>query len=344
MTPVFAFGYNLQVENEIHSRKSAINSSGSSGGQGTVFNATKYMLEDGPGIRTVVFLKGCPLRCLWCSSPLCQTMDPSLVYLPYKCISCEACLPACPQQALFLDEEGKIGRNFEKCTHCGTCAKVCPVGAREMRGSTMSVEEVLEKVEKDRIFYRRGSGGVTLSGGEILMQAAFVTNILQRCWDKLIHTAIETCAFGDWEDLRSILAYTNVAFIDIKHADPSTHKKLTGRSNLQILDNIRKAAAYCLEMRRSLILRVAVVPGMNDSRENLRDIALFLKDLPGGWELNLLPYHKYGISKYDWLGREYKLLGVEPPSRDRLLEIVRYFESFGLLCSLGGAEIRSVAA
>jgi pyruvate formate lyase activating enzyme len=252
-------------------------------------------------------------------------------------------LQACPQQALFLDDEGKIGRNFERCTNCGICTKVCPVGAREMRGSTMTVEEVLAKVEKDRIFYRRGSGGVTLSGGEILMQSAFATNILQRCWDKLIHTAIETCAFGGWEDLRAILTYTNLAFIDIKHSDPLIHKKLTGRSNRQILDNIRKAAAYCLELKRHLILRLAVVPGMNDSPENLRDIAHLLKDLPGSWELNLLPYHKYGISKYDWLGMEYKLVDVEPPSRDQLLEMVKYFESFGLLCSLGGAEIRSVA-
>jgi pyruvate formate lyase activating enzyme len=271
-------------------------------------------------------------------------MEPSLVYLKHKCVSCGACLPACPNQSLFEDEEGKIGRNFERCTHCGACAKVCPAGAREMRGSEMTVEEILEKVEKDRIFYRRGSGGVTLSGGEILMQAAFATNILQRCWDKIIHTAVETCAFGGWEDLRAILRYTNLAFIDIKHSDPLIHKKLTGRSNRPILDNIRKAAAFCLEWKRHLILRLAVVPGMNDSRKNLRDIAHFLKDLPGGWELNLLPYHKYGVSKYDWLGREYKLMNVEPPSRDRLLEMVRYFESFGILCSLGGAEIRSVVA
>ena len=329
---------------ELDSMKSGReNSDRSPGGQGTVFNATKYMLEDGPGIRTVVFLKGCPLRCLWCSSPLCQRAEPSLVYLKHKCISCQACLPACPEQALFLDKEGKIGRNLEKCANCGDCARVCPQGAREMRGSTMTVEEVLEKVEKDRIFYRRGSGGVTLSGGEILMQAAFATEILQRCWGKLIHTAIETCAFGRWEDLQAILRCTNVAFIDIKHSDPATHKKLTGRSNRVILDNIRRAAAYFRELKRHLILRLAVVPGINDSLGNLKDIADFLKSLPGGWELNLLPYHKYGISKYDWLGMEYKLLDVEPPARDRLLEMVRYFESFGILCSLGGAEIRSVA-
>ncbi len=314
------------------------------GERGAVFNITKYMLEDGPGIRTVVFLKGCPLRCLWCSSPLGQTMDPSLVYLQYKCISCQDCLPACPQRALFLDAEGKIGRNLEKCTHCGTCARVCRVGAREMRGLTLSVDEVFGAVEKDRIFYRRGSGGVTLSGGEILMQASFAANLLRRCWNRLIHTAIETCAFGNWEDLREILSYTNVAFIDIKHSDPFIHKKLTGQSNGPIMDNIRKAAAFCLERRKSLILRLAIVPGMNDSIENLREIAFFLKGLPGAWETNLLPYHKYGISKYEWLGREYKLLAVEPPSRDRLLEIARYFESFGIPCTLGGAEIRSVLA
>ncbi len=315
-----------------------------SGQRGIIFNFTKYMLEDGPGIRTVIFLKGCPLSCVWCSSPLCQTTQGSVVYLPYKCVSCEACLRACPNEALSLDEEGKIARNFERCTHCGACTKVCPVGAREMRGTVMSVEEVLEKVEKDRIFYRRGSGGVTISGGEILMQAAFAENILRRCWDRLIHTAIETCAFGRWEDLRGILTYTNVAFMDIKHADPSIHKKLTGRSNRPILENIRNAAAYFLDLKRTLILRLAVVPGINDTPENLREIAVFLKELPGDWELNLLPYHKYGTSKYDWLGIKYKLADVEPPSRERLLELVRYFESFGILCSLGGGEIRSVTA
>lgn len=308
-----------------------------------VFNFTKYMLEDGPGIRTVVFLKGCPLRCLWCSSPLCQASEPSLVYLKYRCVSCAACLPACPRQALFLDEEGKIGRNFARCTNCGTCTRVCPVGAREMRGSLMTVEEVLEKVEKDRVFYRRGSGGVTLSGGEVLMQAAFAARILKECWQRLIHTGIETCAYGRWEDLKTLLTYTNLAFIDIKHVDPLRHKELTGRSNRKILDNIRKAAAYCQELKRPLILRLAVVPEMNDSRENLRETARFLKDLPGGCELNLLPYHQYGVSKYDWLGVKYKLADVKPPSRDQLLKIARYFESLGLFCSVGGAEIRSVA-
>ena len=319
-------------------------SHGPSGEQGMVFNITKYMLEDGPGIRTVIFLKGCPLRCLWCSSPLCQTAEGSVVYLRHKCVACEACLTVCPNQALFIDAEGKVGRDFEKCTHCGACTRVCPVGAREMRGTVMTVEEALERVEKDRIFYRRGGGGVTLSGGEILMQPAFATRILQRCWDRLIHTAIETCAFGRWQDLRSILSYTNVAFIDIKHADPAIHRKLTGRPNLSILENIRKAAAYFLEVRRTLILRLAVVPGVNDSRENLSAITRFLKELPGGWELNLLPYHKYGTSKYDWLGVTYSLPDVEPPSRERLLDLVRYFKSSGILCSLGGAEIRSVTA
>ncbi len=312
------------------------------GERGTIFTTTKYMLEDGPGIRTVVFLKGCPLRCVWCSSPLCQTAEPNLVYMKFKCISCRACLESCPQQALFLDEEGKIGRNFEKCTHCGLCSRACPVGAREVRGSTVTVGEVLARVEKDRIFYRRGSGGVTLSGGEVLMQASFAAHILQRCWEKLIHTAVETCAFGKWEDLRTILTYTNVAFIDIKHSDPAVHEQLTGRPNHLILENIRKAASYFWEMKRALILRLAVVPGINDSPENLRDIARFLRDLPGEWELNLLPYHKYGISKYDWLGKEYQLPGVEPPSREKLLEMMRYFQAQNILCSLGGAEIRSV--
>lgn len=313
-----------------------------SGKRGLVFNLTRYMLEDGPGIRTVVFLKGCPLRCLWCSSPLGQDIKPSVVYLKHKCISCGACLDACPHHSLFWDREGQIARDIERCKNCGVCVRVCLAGAREVRGTLMTVDEVISYVNKDQIFYRRGNGGITLSGGEILMQPAFVANILRKAWGKLIHTAIETCAFGKWEDLRDILTYTNLAFIDIKHSDPSIHERLTGHSNRLILENIRKAAKYFVELKRNLILRLAVIPGINDSFENLKGIAYFLKELPGHWELNLLPYHRYGISKYDWLGMEYQLPDVEPPSREQLLELAEFFKSHGLLCSVGGGEVKSV--
>jgi pyruvate formate lyase activating enzyme len=311
------------------------------GDWGLIFNVTKYMLEDGPGIRTVVFLKGCPLRCLWCSSPLGQTRGPSLIYMRYKCISCNTCITVCPNKALFIDREGKIGRNYEMCTSCGTCVKFCPVGAHELRGTIMTVDQVLKKVERDQIFYRRGSGGLTLSGGEILMQARFSERILREAWYRFINTAIETCAFGRWEDLEAILMYTNLAFIDIKHFDLLTHKKLTGRSNRKILINIRKTASFCLKFKRHMIVRLVVVPGINDSADNLWHIASFLKDLPGDWELNLLPYHRFGVSKYDWLGMKYKLVDIEPPSRSRLQELAGYFKSLGILCSVGGGEIKS---
>lgn len=311
------------------------------GSQGTVFNITKYMLEDGPGIRTVIFLKGCPLRCRWCSNPLGQSRGASLAYLKHKCVSCQACIEVCPEKAAFLDTEGKIGRNLEKCTNCGKCIQVCPVGARELRGKTMTIKEVLEKVEKDRIFYRRGSGGVTLSGGEILMQPQFAARILQECSDRLIHTAIETCAFGEWKDLHSILPFIDLAFIDIKHMNTSTHKELTGHDNLRILDNIRKVAQFSFDRGKKLILRLAVVPGLNDSVENLEEVSSFLRQLPGNWELNLLPYHRYGVSKYDWLGIKYELQEVKIPSRERLEELTHFFRSRGLICSLGGGEIKS---
>jgi len=313
-----------------------------SGERGIVFNLTRYMLEDGPGIRTVVFLKGCPLRCLWCSSPLGQSIKPSVVYLRHKCISCGACLEVCPQHSLFWDKEAKIARDFERCKNCGVCVQVCPVEAREKRGVLMTAEEVIAQVEKDRIFYRRGGGGITLSGGEILMQAPFAIKILEKSWARLIHTAIETCAYGKWEDLKNILTYTNVAFLDIKHSDPSMHQKITGRSNRLIMDNLQKAANFFFQLKRVLIFRLTIVPGINDSFENLEGIARFLNELPGVWELNLLPYHRYGISKYDWLGLKYQIGDVASPSRSRLMEIAEFFKSYGLICSVGGIEIKSL--
>jgi pyruvate formate lyase activating enzyme len=205
----------------------------------------------------------------------------------------------------------------------------------------MTVREVVEKVEKDRVFYRRGGGGVTLSGGEILMQPRFAAGILREASDRLIHTAIETCAFGKWRDLLAILQYTDLAFIDIKHMDPSVHKKLTGSTNPRILENIRATAQFCLERGKKLILRLAVVPGLNDSKQNLEAISGFLKNLPGDWELNLLPYHRYGVSKYDWLGIEYGLQEIEAPSREQLEELADYLRSQEIVCSLGGSEIKS---
>ena len=306
-----------------------------------MFNFTKYMLEDGPGIRTVIFLKGCPLRCLWCSSPLGQTGEESLIYMASKCVSCGACLEVCPENALTMGGEKEIRRDFQTCVGCKACVQVCPTGAHSLCGNPMTVQEVLKRVERDRVFYRRGSGGLTLSGGEILMQPAFAKQILQGAWNRLIHTAIETSAFGRWEDLEALLRYTNLVFIDLKHMDPETHMRLTGRSNRQILENLRRAAAFCLAYKRQLIVRFVVVQGLNDSRGNLEQMADFLKEMPGGWELNLLPYHTYGVSKYDWIGMPYTLIDVEPPSRDRLMELAGLFQSLGITCSIGGGEIKS---
>ena len=311
------------------------------GNCGRVFNFTKYMLEDGPGIRTMVFFKGCPLRCLWCSSPLGQSRDESLLYLASKCVSCGTCVDACPEKALFVVGERQIARDLEKCMACGTCVQVCPTGAMTLCGTTMTVDEVLERVERDRIFYRRGGGGLTLSGGEILMQPKFAERILRGAWDRFTHTAIETCAFGNWQDLRSILRYTNLAFIDIKHMDTETHKRLTGRSNDRILNNLRRAAAFCLDHKREMIVRLVVVPGVNDSQVNLERMASFLRELPGEWELNLLPYHMYGVAKYDWLGAKYELMDVAPPSRERLTRLAGFFKSFNISTSVGGGEIKS---
>ena len=310
--------------------------------KGFVFDIVKYMIEDGPGIRTCIFFKGCHLRCQWCSNALGLEPKPTIAYVVNKCLGCQGCMMSCPNQAIFMSEQGKISTDLSKCTVCGTCTEVCPAKARQLIGKEYTVQELIDIVERDRVFYRRQGGGVTATGGEILMQAEFVYEFLKRCKERLLGTAIETSGYGHWKLLEPILSVADFVFIDLKHFDSSTHLRLTGVRNERVLDNIVKTSAYCLSHPAKPIIRIPIIPKINDASDNLRRIADFIWNLPGVKpEVNLLPYHGYGISKYSWIGKEYELKDVTVPSGEWMQSKSRIFIDRGLVCTVGGAEVIS---
>lgn len=299
------------------------------GATGLVSNIQRYSIHDGPGIRTMVFLKGCPLACLWCSNPEGQNQAPELKLNPGLCIACGRCVEVCPTGAA---AQADRGRAAEKCTACGACAEVCPSGARQMVGRRMTVEEVMAEVAKDAPFFRRSGGGVTLTGGEPLLQAAFAAQVLKRCAEKGFDTTLETCGAVGWSAFEPVLPYLNLVLFDLKLIDPDRHQKLTGRSNEQILENAARLAASPVEM----VVRVPVIPGLNDSRKNLQDIIDFTRTLEGVGEIHLLPYHRLGEPKYNQLGKVYQLSTLKTLDQEELAARVRELDSGGLSLQVGG--------
>jgi pyruvate formate lyase activating enzyme len=297
---------------------------------GCVFNIERFAIRDGPGIRTTVFLKGCPLRCLWCGNPESIMPHPQLFYMEHLCTRCYRCIDACPNKANTVNAEGAIEIDRSLCKACGSCVEACPNKARDIAGKTMTVEEVLEEVKKDALFYQNSGGGITASGGEPTQQPEFLRELFRRSRQSAIHTCLDTCGLVKPEILRGVLEHTNLVLLDIKHMDPESHKALTGVDNSLILDNARLIAG----LGKPMIIRVPLIPGHNDSEQNLKALADFMAEL-GVTHIDLLPYHSLGKDKYTRLGLEYRLSELEPFEPDDVRAIKASLESLGLEVGVG---------
>lgn len=300
--------------------------------RGLVFNIQKYSVHDGPGIRSTVFLKGCPLSCAWCHNPESIAREREIVVVESRCAACGECRKACPF-AESLGGGAVLPARNEPCTRCGECVEACPTGARQLVGREMTVAEVMTEVRKDRIFYEESGGGVTLSGGEPLLQAPFVLALLEACRAEGIRTAVDTCGFGCTENLLAIARAADLLLYDLKFMDEARHRAFCGATNRPILENLRALAATSA----ALWIRVPVIPGVNDDDDNLSALAKFVTALPNVRQVNLLPYHKSGLPKHGRLGHEYDLRAVESPSALRMAELVALFASFGLNARSGGS-------
>lgn len=300
---------------------------------GLVFNIQHYSIHDGPGIRTTVFMNGCPLRCLWCQNPESQPSHPQLFFAAEKCAGCGRCVQACPNKAISI-HEGRSRTNRNLCNGAGKCAEVCPNEARNLMGKHVTVEEVFRQVAADEIFYRRSGGGVTLSGGEPLAQPDFATALLKLCREAGIHTAIDTCGYAKWETVKKVLEFVDLVLYDFKHMDSIEHKRLTGVPNELILENARRIHR---ELSLPILARVPVIPGYNDSIQNIEAMARFIAgELGASIKVHLHPYHKLGETKYERLEISSNLFSAEPPSEDHMAELQRIVESFGLTVQIGG--------
>jgi pyruvate formate lyase activating enzyme len=289
---------------------------------GTIFDITRYSIHDGPGIRTTVFFKGCPLRCLWCHNPESQVPENEIFFWEDRCVGCGDCINSCNSGAI---------NNAANCTLCGKCVEACCSGAREMVGRQITVSEVVKEIEKDLIFYDQSGGGVTFSGGEPLAQHTFLLDTLIACKEREIHTAVDTTGFCNTDNILQIGASTDLFLYDLKMMDSEKHEKYTGVSNKIILRNLRE-----LSMNHNhIVIRFPLIPGINDDRQNIWETGQFIINL-NIKKIHILPYHDTGKDKYKRLHKTYKLQKTKTPTPEKVKTVKETFMEFGLQVEIGG--------
>lgn len=291
---------------------------------GMIFNIQKFCLHDGPGIRTTVFFKGCNLRCRWCANPESQSMGMQLTLDKSKCTGCGACAAACPQNARTM-EDGFPKGNTALCNCCGACLESCPNGAIALEGRSVDIEQVLAEVKKDKVFYDTSGGGVTLSGGEVLLQPAFATELARRLHTEGIHVAVETAGAVPEDVFSAMLEETDYVLMDLKHYDPAVHRRGTGVGNEQVLANL-------LRLQKSgmpYLVRIPVIPGFNDSLADGAAFARLLREMDI-MKVQLLPFHRLGCHKYELLGVPYDYAQTPSLQREELEDYSREFARMGI--------------
>lgn len=294
-----------------------------------IFNKQKYNMYDGPGVRTLVFFKGCPLRCKWCSNPEGLERKYQIMFKPTTCVSCDSCVPVCPQKIHSISSSGEhiIDRSID-CIGCGQCVEACIPEALKVAGEQVPISELLEYVEQDRAFYDQSGGGVTLGGGEVTSQPEAAINLLQACKQEGLHTAIETCGYTKKETILRFAEYVDLFLFDLKHIDPDRHFGLTGVRNEMILENLEE-----LIMKRNHVkVRMPMLKGINDSEAEIRGVIEFLKpfrEFKNFEGIDLLPYHKLGVNKYVQLGMDYPIEGdpsLDDADLDRIEGWIREYD------------------
>jgi pyruvate formate lyase activating enzyme len=289
---------------------------------GIVYNIQRMSTKDGPGLRTTVFLKGCPLRCLWCSNPESQAFQPQLMCFENLCVSCGACAQVCPNGAIVKTENG-YNRDRSICKDCGACVEVCRSKARVMSGDRMTVKDVMTIVDRDNLFYANSGGGVTFGGGEPTAAGDFLIELMKDCSKKGYHICVDTCGVCKPEQFRKVIELADMFLFDCKHMDPEQHRKLTGMDNSLPLENLKQA----LSSGKDVHIRIPLMPGLNDSEENIKAMADFLRPF-GKTDVDVLPCHAFGASKYDALRIPRPTMEAYKP--DALQEVLQIFKKHGL--------------
>jgi pyruvate formate lyase activating enzyme len=299
---------------------------------GNLFNIQKFTVHDGPGIRSTVFLKGCPLRCYWCSNPESQNTTPDLFLNLRKCIGqsqCGKCLESCPNGSVIVNTFGNIAIDRSKCHHCGKCAEVCEPKAIELIGYTISVKTLLDTINQDSLFYSYSGGGITLSGGEPMMQPEFTVAVFKAALDVGLLTAMETCAYAPYSYMKAACDHLDCLIVDLKTIDRHAHEEATGFSNDLIVSNLKQLLIDYPQL--PMTIRIPIIPGFNDTKASVRDVAQFVGG-NGSAKLELLPYHRLGESKYKFLDRPYRISELRPPSKELMEELKAVAAKYTMVC------------